>query len=87
MKIKVLAGETACGVGTGNGSNFGNATLVRVVNTDTAPHRVSIETSVAALVGSITLPPNGVAELIKDYSDEIFAANALVLATPIAYTS
>ena len=33
--IKLLGSEAACGVGSGNGSNFSNSRLVRLVNAGT----------------------------------------------------
>ena len=44
-KIKVLGSEAACGTSSGNGSNFGSATAVRLVNTGTTDRLVSVETS------------------------------------------
>ena len=87
MKLKPLSSESACGVGTGNGSNFSSTTCVRVHNSGTTNRLVTVETSANVTVGTFTLG-GGKTELIqKDPSDEVFAANAEVLAVGVAITT
>ena len=43
--IQVLGTEAACGTSTGNGSNFGNAGLVRLLNSTGTARLVTVETS------------------------------------------
>lgn len=87
MKLKLKGSEAAAGVGTGNGSNVGSATLVRVYNSDTAAHLVTLETSGAATIGTFTLASGASEFVVKDPTDEIFAANAAVLLVGVAYIS
>ena len=87
MRIKVLGSEAACGTSSGNGSNFGLSTAVRLVNTGTTDRLISVETSGNSLIGTFTLKANGVEIVQKDASNEIFAAHAEVLGVGIAITS
>ena len=84
MKIKVLGSEAACGTSTTNGSNFGSATHVRVVNSGTTNRLVSVETSANSLIGTFTLGGGACEIIVKDPSDEVFAAHAEVLGVGIA---
>ena len=84
MKIKVLASEDACGISSGNGSNFSSATHVRVHNSGTTNRLVSIENSSNTLIGTFTLGGGATEIIVKNPSDEVFAANAEVLGVGIA---
>ena len=50
MRIHVLGSEAACGTSSGNGSNFGLSTAVRLVNTGSTDRLVSIENSSNSLI-------------------------------------
>lgn len=84
MRIKVLGSEAACGTSSGNGSNFGNSTAVRLVNSGATDRLVSVENSSNTLIGTFTLKANSSEIVSKDASDEIFAANAEVLGVGVA---
>lgn len=84
MKIKVLGSEAACGTSSTNGSNFSTSTHVRVVNSGSTVRLVSIETSAAALIGTFSLGGGATEIIVKDPTDEVFAANAEVLGVGIA---
>ena len=84
MKIKVLGSEAACGTSSTNGSNFGNSTAVSLCNSGTTDRLVSVETSAAVLIGTFTLGGGASEIIVKDPSDEVFAANAEVLGVGIA---
>jgi len=85
MRYKLLAGHEAIQAGSTNGSNFGNASLVRVFNADTTFHVISVETSAAALVGSIHLGAGQSMDIEKNVTDEIFVdSGAAVFGTPVA---
>lgn len=87
MKIKVLGSEVACGTSSGNGSNFGGATVVRLYNTNAADQLISIENSSNSLIGTFTLK-TGATELVeKIQSDEIFAGSSDVLGVGVAITT
>lgn len=87
MKTKVLGSEADCGVGTTNGSNFGNATVVRLYNSNSAAQLVSIEDSSNNLIGTFTLPSEKTEFVEKDASDEIFAASSDVKGVGVAITT
>jgi len=86
MRIKVLGSEAACGTSSGNGSNFGSSTAVRLVNSGATDRLVSVENSSNTLIGTFTLKANSSEIVSKDASDEIFAANAEVLGVGVAIT-
>ena len=86
MRIHVLGSEAACGTSSGNGSNFGLSTAVRLVNSGTTDRLVSIETSGNSLIGTFTLKSGGVEIVQKDASNEIFAAHAEGLGVGVAIT-
>jgi len=83
-KIKVLGSEAACGTSTTNGSNFGLATAVRLVNSGTTDRLVSVETSGNSLIGTFTLKASATEIVVKNASDEIFAAHAEVKGVGVA---
>lgn len=86
MAIKVLGSQAALGVGTGNGSNFGNASAVRVVNPSTSNYVVSVEDSGNSIIGTFTLCAGESEIIYKGTTDEIFAANAAVLGVAVGFT-
>ena len=90
MIIKPLAAGAAAPTGSGTGSNVSKARVVICTNTagSTTNYLVTVQTaSAAATLGSFTLLGNSVQFVEKDPTDEIFAANASVLLTPVAYKS
>jgi hypothetical protein len=87
MKTKVLGSEAACGTSSGNGSNFGSATVVRLYNSNAAAQLVSIEDSSNSLIGTFTLPSEKTEFVEKNSSDEIFAASSDVKAVGVAITT
>lgn len=84
MKTKVLGSEAACGTSSGNGSNFGGATVVRLYNSGTTARVISTEDSDNNLIGTFTLAGGRTEFVGKNQSDEIFAAHAEVLGVGVA---
>jgi len=84
MRYKLLGQHEALQIGSGNGSNFSSATVVRVFNTDSQWRLISVETSAAVLVGSMHIAPNSSFEIEKGASDEIFIDAGAVFGTPVA---
>ena len=84
MKYKLLAGHEAVQVGSTNGSNFSSSTVVRLYNSDTAFHVVSVETSANVLIGSIHIGAGQSIDLHKDPTDEVFSDSTTVFGTPVA---
>ena len=83
--IRLLGTQVACGTLTGTASSFGNSNAVRLFNSGTAVHLVTLEKADGTDIGTISL--NAKAEIIlrKSPTDKIFAANAAVLGVPVGF--
>ena len=88
-RLLVKGTQAACPTGTGTASTFGNATLVRLVNTAAgADHLVTVvEAQNGAVVGTFTLMRSTSEVIEKQASHAIFAANAAVLGAQVGYTN
>ena len=84
----VLGAEAPLPITTGAASSFTEASVVRLVNTDTAAHLVSVvETQSGTAVGSFTMPAGSVEFLEKQYAYCIFAADAAVKGAKVGFTN
>jgi len=73
---------------TGAAVSFTQATVVRLVNTDSANHLVTVvETQGGTVVGSFTLPTGAVEYLEKNPTQCVFAANAGVKGAKVGFTA
>ena len=80
--------EAACPVTTGTATSFSQATVVRLVNTHTANHLVTVvETQGGTTVGSFTLMRTESVLVEKQSGHFIFAANAAVKGSKVGYTN
>lgn len=80
--------EAACPITTGAATSFSSATVVRLVNTDTNAHLVTVvETQSGDVVGSFTMPAATVEYLEKNPTQCVFAANAGVLGAKVGFTA
>mgnify|MGYP001232700156 FL=1 len=80
--------ETACPVNTGTATSFSEATVVRLVNTHSGNHLVTVvETAGGDVVGSFTMPTGSVEYLEKNPTQCVFAANAGVLGSKVGFTA
>ena len=83
----IKGAEAACATATGSASTFGSATVVRLVNTDTSAHLVTVvENQNGTVVGSFTMPAGSVEFLEKVSTYAIFAANAGVKGASAGFT-
>ena len=83
----IKGAEAACATATGSSSTFGNATVVRLVNTDTDAHLVTlVEEANGTVVGSFTMPASSVEFLEKVSTYAIHAANAGVKGAAAGFT-
>jgi len=83
----IKGAEAACATATGSASTFGSATVVRLVNTDTSAHLVTlVEAANGNAVGSFTMPAGSVEFLEKVSTYAIFAANAGVKGAAAGFT-
>ena len=84
----VLGAEAACPTTTGTATSFTQASAVRLVNTDSSAHLVTVvETQSGAVKGSFTLPASAVETLEKNYTHCVFAANAGVKGAKVGLTN
>ena len=83
----IKGAEAASPTSTGAASTFGSATVVRLVNTDTSAHLVTVvENQNGTVVGSFTMPAGSVEFLEKNSTYCIFAANAGVKGAAAGFT-
>ena len=87
-RILLKGEEAALGTNTGAANAFSNARLVRVVNTTSNAHLVTLVATVGgSTVGSFTLPGGAVVQLEKEPLQGIFAANVGVKGAAVGYTN
>ena len=87
-RLLIKGAEEALGANTGAAKIFSNARLVRVVNTTSNAHLVTLVASVGgSVVGSFTLAGGESVELEKEPLNGVFAANAGVKAAAIGYSN
>ena len=79
MARSLLVGaEIACPTNAGAATSFGAATVVRLVNTDSSAHKITIlEEQSGSGIGSMTLPPNSVCLLYTSPSPRDYAASRM----------
>ena len=87
--IFILKGtEAAAPTGSGTASTVGSARIVRCINTcTTTEYLVTLEESGGTDIGTFTLDGQQEAIIQKDPSDQLFAANAAVMAVGVAINS
>ena len=84
----VLGAEAACPTTTGTATSFSEASAVRLVNTDSSAHVVSVvETQSGTGIGSFTMPGSSVEVLEKGYTQCVFASNAAVKGSKVGFTN
>jgi hypothetical protein len=84
----VLSAEIACPTTTGTATSFSEASAVRLVNTDSSAHVVSVvETQSGTGIGSFTMPGTSVEVLEKRYTQCVFASNAAVKGAKVGFTN
>ena len=88
MSRTLITGAAAASpTSTGAASTFGSATVVRLVNTDTSAHLVTlVEAANGTVVGSFTMPAGSVEFLEKVSTYAIFSANAGVKGASAGFT-
>ena len=85
---QVLGAESALPTTTGAATSFTQAPVVRLVNTDTNAHVVSVvETQSGTGIGSFTMPAGTVEYLEKDFTHCVFAENIAVKGGKVAFTN
>ena len=83
--IRLLGTQAACGTTTGAASTFGDSNAVRLFNSGTAVHLVTLEKADGTDIGTISINAKADVILRKSPTDKIFAANAAVLGVPVGF--
>ena len=86
MNYRLYAAEAACGTTVGAASTFADATEVRLFNNSNANQLVTVANAADVTLGTMTLADGEVTFIMKDPTDQIFAAAASVLGTPVKYS-
>ena len=84
MIIKIKTTEAAAPTGSGTATNVSSATCVRAVNSGTTARLVTVEASGGTDFGTFTMPGGTVEYIVKDPTDQIFAAHAEILLAAVA---
>jgi uncharacterized cupredoxin-like copper-binding protein len=88
MTTKLLSAEIALPVTTGTATSFSEATVVRLINTDTSTHVVSVvETAGGTGIGSMTMPGGSVEQIVKSASHCVFADSNKVRGAKVGFTN
>ena len=83
----ILAAEIALPTTTGTATSFTEARVVRLVNTDSSAHVVTVvETQGGSVVGTFTMPSLSVEFLEKKPTHCVFAASTDVLGAKVGFT-
>ena len=87
-RILLKGVESAMGSNSANGSNFGNARLVRIVNTHDADQSVTLtETVGGSTIAQFILLGYETIDLEKEPLNGIFASDPLVRGVAIGYSN
>lgn len=88
MITKILGAEISLPTTTGAATSFTEATVVRLVNTDTNSHIISVvETQSGTGIGSMTMPGGSVEIITKTASHCVFADSATVKGAKVGFTN
>ena len=83
MSIRFLGPEAACATSVGSASTFLNALDVRLVNSGSTNRLVTIANAADTTLATFTLADGEVSIVRKNPPDQIFAAHAEVLGSPV----
>ena len=83
MSIRFLGPEAACATSVGSASTFLNALDVRLVNSGSTNRLVTIANSADTTLATFTIAAGEVSIVRKNPTDQIFAAHAEVLGSPV----
>ena len=86
---KPITTEAALGTSTGVASNVGSSRYVRLLNTAAVgtEYLITLEESGGTDIGTFTIEGQQEVIIQKDPSDQLFAANAAVMAVGVAINS
>ena len=87
MIIKLKGTQAAAPTGSGTATNLSKATCVRVFNSGTTVRLVTLEESGGTDIGTFSLDGSDTVIIRKNPTDQLFAANAAVLACGVRVIS
>ena len=83
MSLRFLGSEAACGVNVGAASTILDAMDVRLVNSGSSIRLVTIANAADTTLATFTIAAGEVSIVRKNPTDQIFAAHAEVLGSPV----
>jgi len=86
MSFRIKGTEAACGTSVGAASTFQDSTDVRLFNSGSTNRLLTIANASDTTIGTMTLADGEVTFIRKDKTDQIFAAHAEILATPVIWS-
>ena len=86
MSFRIKGTETACGTSVGAASTFQDSTDVRLFNSGSTNRLLTIANASDTTIGTMTLADGEVTFIRKDKTDQIFAAHAEILGTPVNWS-
>ena len=86
MSFRVKGAEAACGTSVGAASTFGDSTDVRLFNSGSTNRLLTVADADDNTIGTMTLADGEVTFIRKDKTDQIFAAHAEILGTPVIWS-
>ena len=86
-RLLVKGAETALTAGSGNKTNCGTATLVRIYNNSGAVVLVTVQDSSGGAIGSFSMNTGTTEILEKNPTDEIFGTGGALKFTKLGYTN
>ena len=89
MLTNVKTAEAACGTDAAGSSLFGNATVVRLVNTTATARVITVIDSVggSTTIGTFTMLGNTTEIVGKKSTEAIFAADATVFGAAVGFAN
>lgn len=86
MSFRIKGTETACGTSVGAASTFSDSTDVRLFNSGSTNRLLTVANASDTTIGTMTLADGEVTFIRKDKTDQIFAAHAEILGTPVNWS-
>ena len=86
MSFRLKGAETACGTNVGAASTFQDSTDVRLFNSGSTNRLLTVADADDTTIGTMTLADGEVTFIRKDKTDQIFAAHAEILGTPVIWS-
>ena len=86
MSFRLKGAEAACGTSVGAASTFEDSTDVRLFNSGSTNRVLTVADASDNTIGTMTLADGEVTFIRKDKTDQVFAAHAEILGTPVVWS-